>query len=415
MRLPKSIVLTVLITASLVAGPLAAAETKLGSVTLASYQSASVPAASQKQIRNFLSQHPNMTKVTCLVYRLPSATKAQNIKDRKKANDVCSYAKAQKPELATTVISISTPSKSLAGKFLLTGYESSEPVSIELLKVTPAAKDLTGLKLHVEKLEALASTQKPIQLEYVAGPTTNPEKVKLVIDKFASKLRVFQLFGLTKLNMDWVIASEKDYEWWKAYRAKQDSKYPLSLWDNAKNELGHCRLSSDIFCGAGNGVNGKNYQDNVVGTNFAGRGLDYVTRHEATHFYQAVFGYGGKCWWAEGQATFFETYLESSSRTRKQVIDRLKASPTRLTNNSLSELESKLARNSVCEGDHDIAYDMGMLAFEYLYTNFSFQQVHDLQVMSSSSDWAKSVKSVLGLSAVELDAAMARYIHENWK
>jgi hypothetical protein len=415
MRLPKSIVLTVLIPASLVAGPLAAAETKLGSVTLASYQSASVPAASQKQIRNFLSQHPNMTKLTCLVYRLPSATKAQNIKDRKKANEVCSYAKAQKPELATTVISISSPSKSLAGKFLLTGYESSEPVSIELLKATPATKDLTGLKLHVDKLEALASTQKPIQLEYVAGPTTNPEKVKLVIDKFASKLRVFQLFGLTKLNMDWVIASEKDYEWWRAYRAKQDSKYPLSLWDNAKNELGHCRLSSDIFCGAGNGVNGKNYQDNVVGTNFAGRGLDCVTRHEATHFYQAVFGYGGKCWFAEGQATFFETYLETSSRSRSQVIERLKQSPSGIASSSLTTLEQKLANDSVCNGDQNIAYDLGMLAFEYLYLNFSFQQIHDLQVMSSKEGWNSAVNGVLEINSADLNKKVAQYIYAELK
>lgn len=87
--------------------------------------------------------------------------------------------------------------------------------------------------------------------------------------------------------MDWVIASEKDYEWWRSYRSGQLNTYPLSVWDKEKNILGHCPLSSDIFCGAGHSIAGKTYQDNVVGTAFMGRGLDYVTRHESAHFYQA--------------------------------------------------------------------------------------------------------------------------------
>ncbi len=177
-------------------------------------------------------------------------------------------------------------------------------------------------------------------------------------------------------------------------------------------ELVHCRSSSDIFCGAGNGVVGKNYQDNVVGTAFSGRGLDYVTRHEAAHFYQGVFGYGGRCWFAEGQATFFETYLETSSRTRNQIIAKLKQSPTGIASSSLATLEQKLANDSVCNGDSNIAYDLGLLAFEYLYMNFSFRQIHDLQVLSSKEGWNSAARAALGVDPAALNKSMARHIFE---
>ena len=159
-------------------------------------------------------------------------------------------------------------------------------------------------------------------------------------------------------------------------------------------------------------MNGKNYQDNVVGTNFSGRGLDYVTRHEAAHFYQAVFGYGGRCWFAEGQATFFETYLESSSRTRSQVIQRLKESPAKVAGLSLSSLEQKLGNDSICQGDSNIAYDLGMLVFEYLYMNFSLKQVHDLMVKATTDGWNSAVRAVLSEDPAPLNQEFSKYIYE---
>lgn len=160
-------------------------------------------------------------------------------------------------------------------------------------------------------------------------------------------------------------------------------------------------------------MNGKEYQDNVVGTRFTDRGLNYVARHEAAHFYQAVFGYGGSCWFAEGQATFFETYLENSSRSRDQVLGDLRRSPTGIAKASLSELEQKLSDNSVCDGDSNIAYNLGMLAFEYLYSNYSLRQVHNLMVVSSSSDWGAAVESELGVDPASLHREMAKHIFEH--
>jgi hypothetical protein len=274
----------------------------------------------------------------------------------------------------------------------------------------PEEKSREGLKKHFRAIEEAASQLEPFKIEYTVGPTAIQSKVDKVVAKFSEKLKMYQLLGLDSLDQDWVLASENDYQWWVDFRLAQDPSFPVSMWNAETNELGHCRLSADVLCGAGNTVSGKNYQDNVVGTAFTNRGIDYVSRHEAAHFYQAVFGYGGQCWMAEGQATFFETYLESSSRSRAEVLSRLGTSPTGVTQLSESELLGMLTSDQICQGDSNIAYDLGMLGYEYLYLNFSFLDVHNLQVLSSTSSWGQAVTEVLGLEASELNQQLAAYI-----
>lgn len=271
--------------------------------------------------------------------------------------------------------------------------------------------DIESLRQHFLSIDEGVQGLDPFPIEYQLGPTAIPEKVELVIDHFSQKLKMFQLVGLESLDQDWVIASENDYEWWVEYRSNQDSDYPLDLWNADLKELGHCRLSSDVFCGAGNYVNGKNYQDNVVGTRFTDRGLDYVARHEGAHFYQAVFGYGGRCWFAEGQATFFETYLETSSRSRSQVIQDLVRSEANLSALSEQELIDLISSDGVCYPDYRVAYDLGMLAFEYLYMNLSFAQVHDLMVRSSEVSWDQALVEVLDVDPNEFNGSLASYIY----
>ena len=280
----------------------------------------------------------------------------------------------------------------------------------ELIGSLPEEKSLDGLESHFRAIDDAASQLQPFKIEYTTGPTAVQSKVDMVVGKFSEKLKMFQFLGLESLDQDWVLASEKDYQWWVDFRSAQDPDFPLELWNEDINELGHCRLSADIFCGAGNTVNGKNYQDNVVGTSFTTRGLDNVSRHEAAHFYQAVFGYGGRCWMAEGQATFFETYLESSSRSRADVLAELDNSPTGITSVSEDEMLRLLSNDQICQGDSNIAYNLGMLGYEYLYLNFSFLDVHKLQVLSSSESWDEAVSQMLSIEASDLNAALATYI-----
>ena len=281
----------------------------------------------------------------------------------------------------------------------------------ELISSVPEAKSLEALKAHYQAIDEAAKQLEPFEIQYTKGPTAVQSKVDSVVARFSEKLKMYQFLGLESLDQDWVLASENDYQWWVDFRSAQDPSFPVEMWNEEINELGHCRLSADIFCGAGNTVNGKNYQDNEVGTAFTNRGIDNVSRHEAAHFYQAVFGYGGRCWMAEGQATFFETYLESSSRSREQVLVSLSQSPLGISQLSESELLELVENDQICQPDSSIAYDLGMLGYEYLYMNFSFLDVHELQVLSSTEGWDEAVTKVLSIDARDLVSDLAEYIH----
>lgn len=363
------------------------------------------------QVSRFVAEYSLASSLTCTAIRKSSGSMAAS---GASAKLVCDYAKKLNPALRVSYQSKVTSKSGFAGKVLVTFRTPASAVAAEsVVYEFPVSKTLDSLSLHVKAVDQAARNLKPIAISYVAGPTTVPSKVSMVVTRFQDKLKMYQLLGLTSLSMDWVIASEKDYAWWREYRLKQVPDYPISVWDNSKKELGHCRLSSDIFCGAGNEVKGKTYQDNVVGTAFSGKGLDYVTRHEAAHFYQAVFGYGGRCWFAEGQATFFETYLETSSRSRSQVIERLKQSPSGVARNSLASLEKQLFEDTVCQRDFDIAYDLGMLAFEYLYMSLSFKQVHNLQVLSSDGGWSQAIEVALGTDPETFHKELALYVYQS--
>jgi hypothetical protein len=406
-------VLAVLLAALVASGQAVSAEESRNQITVSSFTGA-IPSGVKGQIRLLVSSNSLGSSISCTAVWLSNSSSTFRSSALARGKSVCDYAKGLNPNLQVFVLSKVSSNKSFAGKVIMTIKTPASTLdSSALVSSVPAAKTLSALSAHLKAIDQAAKKLKPIQLSFVAGPTTVASKVSLVTGKFQDKLKMYQLLGLTSLSMDWVIASEKDYEWWRDYRSKQDKNYPLSVWDSERRILGHCRLSNDIFCGAGNGVNGKNYQDNVVGTNFSGRGLDYVTRHEAAHFYQAVFGYGGRCWFAEGQATFFETYLESSSRTRSQVIQRLKESPAKVSGLSLSSLEQKLASDSICQGDSNIAYDLGMLVFEYLYMNYSLKQVHDLMVKASGDGWNGAVRAVLAEDPAALNKQLAEYIKSN--
>ena len=383
--------------------------------TLASFSASAtgLTILQRSQVKAAVEANPNAEKFICTGIRYVSQPMSENIKVRKRAKAACDYAKQLNPALSTWFQNKPTNARSYAGKVLLTiktPIEVGETAASSIVDRVPQTKSLAALGSHVRAVEFAALKLAPIEIKYAVGPTADPVRVKLVVERFQGKLKMYQLLGLRKLDMDWVIASEKDHGWWRDYRLAQEPNYPIELWDVAKNELGHCRLSSDVFCGAGNGVNGKNYQDNVVGTRFVDRGLDSVSRHEAAHFYQTEFGYGGRCWFAEGQATFFETYLESSSRPRSQVLGRLKQSPASVSKLTEAQLVEKLRSDRVCDGDSNIAYDMGMLVFEYLYMNYSLREIHDMQVLASNGSWSFATSQVLGVNSDQLDAAIAGYV-----
>jgi hypothetical protein len=51
-----------------------------------------------------------------------------------------------------------------------------------------------------------------------------------------------------------------------------------------------------------------------------------------------------------------------------------------------------------------------MLGYEYLYLNFSFLDVHNLQVLSSTEGWDEAVFRVLSIESSDLNAQIAEYM-----
>ena len=274
----------------------------------------------------------------------------------------------------------------------------------------PTLRTLAGLNAHMQQIELKARSQPDFKFNYTSSPRANPRAIQEVVGAFVQKIKIFQLVGLEKINMNWVLSAEIDHAWWRQTRLNQLSSYPVSLWDNSKNVLGHCNLSSDVFCGAGTSIGGTLYQDNVVGTAFSGRGLQTVSRHEAAHFYQQEAGFGDVCWFAEGQATFVEVQLDAMDR-RSWFIDRLKANPTGVGMLTASQIQTALNRNTICDGSSYIRYDLGMLVFEYLMLNYTMSDIHKAQLYMKQFDWQAAVQNVLKTDITDLNAQIAGYVH----
>jgi hypothetical protein len=86
------------------------------------------------------------------------------------------------------------------------------------------------------------------------------------------------------------------------------------------------------------------------------------------------------------------------------------SSPIGIDQLSESEILGLIESDQICQSNSNIAYDLGMLGYEYLYMNFSFLDVHNLQVLSSTQSWEEAVSQVLSIEASELNAALASYI-----
>ena len=95
-----------------------------------------------------------------------------------------------------------------------------------LIRSLPGGASSDDLAIHFRAIDEAASHSEPFAIKHTTGPTADPSKVSKVVTKFSEKLKLFQLLGLESLNQDWVIASEKDHQWWVEFRSAQDSTFP---------------------------------------------------------------------------------------------------------------------------------------------------------------------------------------------
>ena len=268
------------------------------------------------------------------------------------------------------------------------------------------------------------SNPKPI-INYTLSPTVNKDFAERTIAAYSRGMRLWTNLYKQERPINWVIMSEKDYEWWRVQvPIAEGPQGDLSAWNNSTNLFGHCGLSVNAYCGygvgRGSGLNYKAVFYLVIGS--ARQSTDMlVALHEATHFYQESFFQGNSnnvlpCWFIEGQATFFENaigpYLGNVTYGRKWQLDRIYAQYPDAKNFTsaqwLSRIQGWKTTNRCTEGD--MHYAFGMLAFESIHSEYSVEQMHQvLQEMINGYTWSESLVKILGINESTLDEKIANY------
>jgi hypothetical protein len=264
-------------------------------------------------------------------------------------------------------------------------------------------------------------------INYTLSPTVNKDFAEKTIAAYSRGMRLWTNLYKQERPINWVIMSEKDYEWWRIQvPIAEGSQGDLSAWNNSTNLFGHCTLSVHAYCGYGVGRgSGQNYKVVfylVIGS--ARQNIEFfVAHHESTHFYQETFFQGNSnnvlpCWFIEGQATFFENaiapYLgDTNYFGRKWQTDRVYAqfpdAKNYTTAQWLSRMQGWKSNNRCTEGG--INYAFGMLAFEAIHSEYSITQMHQvLQEMINGSTWSESLVKVLGINENALDEKIANYV-----
>ena len=272
-----------------------------------------------------------------------------------------------------------------------------------------------------------ATTMAPAaNLQTMLSPLVDRAKASSVINAYTRAMQFWTPLYNAGRPIRWVLMSEQDHAWWRAtVTALEGAQGDRRVWDAATGVMGHCNVSAEAFCGYGTlrDVEGelRFIQYNLVGSRSSPTLSGNVVAHEATHLYQYAFA--GMLrnteipyWMLEGQATFFEVALgntASPERSRAQhlrdLIRLLPEAPTMSAQQWFDLLTAK-EEPAVYLGSY-MKYNLGMLAFEYLYLQHSLEEVHAwFGLMASGTDFPAAVQQAFGLPADDLMRRIASYL-----
>ena len=297
------------------------------------------------------------------------------------------------------------------------------------------AWEFTYLKIWNE-LEK-AQNQGSFPFDYKLSPNVNQEKAKESIAAYdkAMKLWMAILSGEKVSPVVWAIMSEKDYAWWKQVVDEQEGKSANYAWNPTTNMLGHCQLSSTIFCGYGNAfkANTSEYkflQYNVIGSNYASSPNANTVNHESVHFYQLSvvqsFPSDLPCWYVEGQASLYGGALEfdltsnrsSSIRQRnnfKSIVRQYQPNADSYVPKEWVEvLKNMYYPHISCSSQQDyFKYALGMFVWEYLYQQFGPQVMHQV-LLDFKTGWSfnETLQMRLGVTLDQLNDELATHLVE---
>jgi hypothetical protein len=259
--------------------------------------------------------------------------------------------------------------------------------------------------------------------EVTFSPTVDRKLAEQTVQRYEDAMRFWAPF-LGPGKITWVLMSERDHAWWKSTVPQIEGPGgDTNVWNAATNELGHCYVRDTSFCGYGTTVmvNGKSrfFQYNLIGSRSSPSLEARTVNHEAVHFYQFSFGalnYPKPNWLVEGQANFFMNALSSSAAAdwnRSEHIQRLVGivpEAKSYTPDQWREL-LKTMDEGYQYGSTYLRYEVGLLAYELIYTRYTLQQMHEvLTKMAGGYSWEQSVRDVLQTNPEELQTAIVEYL-----
>jgi len=282
-----------------------------------------------------------------------------------------------------------------------------------------------------------AQNQASFPFEYKLSPTVNQEKVKESIAAYDKAMKIWMaVLDGAKLNpIVWTIMSEKDYAWWKQVVDQQEGSSANYAWNPTTNMLGHCQLSSNVFCGYGNTFKSntpdyKFLQYNVIGSSYFQSPNANTVNHEAVHFYQlgVVQGFPRDlpCWYVEGQASLYGGALQFNLTTERSSSiwqrDNFKSIVRQYQPNAnayapkdwVDVLKNMYQPHISCSNQQDyFKYAVGMFAWEYLYEQYGSKVMHQVLLdFKAGKSFTEASQKQLGLTLDQLNEKLAVYLED---
>lgn len=295
----------------------------------------------------------------------------------------------------------------------------------EMIAQVPEGGDWESIAQHVRDINEIASLGPGIPLEAALSPTVDPEKAAITIDAYSKAMGMWSFLDVVEVPIVWSIMSESDYDWW--YQRVLDIETPrpsLDVWNPENNLMGHCYLDAYSYCGYGNPTeSGFMFQYLVIGSSYEGAPNRNTVHHEAAHYYQAAIpGHLEAdrilpCWFIEGQASFIGNSIAATYNPADPLSRFNEALPGNATwsvddwGALMTDLTNDDAAKDECR-QTGINYTLGAAVFEYLYGHYSMLDIHELYLEAiRTRDWNQATTDALGLTADELNAELAIYVH----
>lgn len=274
-----------------------------------------------------------------------------------------------------------------------------------------------------------SANQEAYKFDLTLCPLANKTKANEAVIAYKDALRFWANFFQPSRTLKWVIFSERDYDCWLATAQKLEGPgADIKVWNPVTNQMGHCQLAPDAFCGYGTGVkaDGLFVQYNAIGIAYSKSPNASVVHHEAVHLYQMALQSESTntarepvipAWFVEGQANLFGMTIANKGTATNQrnfEISRLKNA---IPGAEAFDQTQWLAKLYELENHQDfiikneLGYSLGWLILEKFYQSFSFTQMHELLLTAhSASSWNQALKSALGTSTEAFYPLVAAYL-----